>query len=89
MVSKGSRAEDPLDADDVAGHDEVADVGPNSLLAPVLDVIGKPARGGVHERLSMADEYSIKDHSLPTSDWIVQKNTARVEGAALAQRLTH
>jgi hypothetical protein len=88
LVSKGSRAEHPLDADDVAGHDEVADVGPNSLLTPVLDVIGKPSRGWVHERLAMADEESIEDHAL-SSGKSRQKNTARVDGAAVAQRLTH
>jgi beta-glucosidase-like glycosyl hydrolase len=88
LVSKGSGARDPLDADDVAGHDEVADVGPNSLFAPVLDVIGEPARGGVHERLSMADEYGIEDHAL-SSGKSSQKNTSRVDGAAVAQRLLH
>jgi hypothetical protein len=88
LVSKGSRAKDPLDADDVPGHDEVTDVCPHSLFSPVLDVIGEPARGGVHERLSMADEDGIEDHALSSGE-SSQKNTARVDGAALAQRLLH
>jgi hypothetical protein len=54
----------------------------------VLDVIGEPSRGWVHERLAMADEESIEDHAL-SSGKSRQKNTARVDGAAVAQRLTH